>query len=545
MNNNLNIVEALSQIAREKNVDRELVVQTLIDALISAAKKRYGNTDNYEVEFDPDSGHMAVLARKTVVDEVDEPELEIDLEEARQLDEQAQLGAVVFERLNLADFGRNAIQTAKQILIQRVREAERERIYEEFSGRVSQVEAGTVQQISHGDIILSLGRAEGAIPLKDQIRRERYRQGDTVRGYIYQVLKSSRGPQVLLSRTHPEFLRKLFALEVPEIAEGIVRIHAVAREPGERAKIAVSSNDERVDPVGACVGVKGSRVQAIVRELSGERIDIVPWIQEPEVFIGRALSPANVLRVILDQRRRHATVLVEEEQLSLSIGRAGQNSRLAVQLTGWGFDIITEEDYQKRRVRVERSQEELRRLPSVSELIALSLATSGFMSIRAIGEADVESLQHVPGLEGSAGGALREEARAYVVEAEARGEKLRSADFSYASPEEEELAVEDAGAPGSVVVPAGEGAAAADEPAADPEAESGAPAGDPAATEGDASAGAAGTVDGEPAAAEALALSVPESGAGEQGSEPTVAPSGESAPAAGGDADVATDSQDS
>lgn len=446
MNNNLNIVEALGQIAREKNVDRDLVVQTLTEALVSAAKKRYGNTDNYEVELDPDTGHMAVLARKTVVEDVGEPELEIDIEEARQLDKQAQLGAVVFERLNLADFGRNAIQTAKQILIQRVREAERERIYEEFSGRVSQIESGTVQQISHGDIVLNLGRAEAAIPLKDQIRRERYRQGDTVRGYIYQVLKSSRGPQVLLSRTHPEFLRKLFSLEVPEISEGIVQIHAVAREPGERAKIAVSSNDERVDPVGACVGVKGSRVQAIVRELSGERIDIVPWIQEPEVFIGRALSPANVSRVILDQRRRHAAVIVEEEQLSLSIGKAGQNSRLAVQLTGWGLDIITEEEYQKRRVRVERSQEELRRLPSVSELIALSLATSGFMSVRAIAEADVEHLQNVPGLEGGAGGALREEARAYVVEADARGEKLRSADFGHGSPEDEEEEMEAAAA---------------------------------------------------------------------------------------------------
>jgi len=470
MNNNLNIVEALGQIAREKNVDRDLVVQTLTDALISAAKKRYGNTDNYEVELDPDTGHMAVLARKTVVEEIGEPELEIELEEARQIDKQVQLGAVIFERLNLADFGRNAIQTAKQILIQRVREAERERIYEEFSGRVSQIESGTVQQISHGDIILNLGRAEAAIPLKDQIRRERYRQGDTVRGYIYQVLKSSRGPQVLLSRTHPEFLRKLFALEVPEIAEGIVQIHAVAREPGERAKIAVSSNDERVDPVGACVGVKGSRVQAIVRELSGERIDIVPWIQEPEVFIGRALSPAAVSRVILDQRRRHAAVIVEEEQLSLSIGKAGQNSRLAVQLSGWGLDIITEEEYQKRRVRVERSQEELRRLPSVSELIALSLATSGFMAIRSIAEADVEHLQHVPGLEGGAGGALREEARAYVTEAEARGEKLRPADFGHGSPEDEideapvaETAAADAATGETDVAAADTGAAVAEE----------------------------------------------------------------------------------
>lgn len=435
--NNLNVVEALTQIAREKNVARELVVETLSEALVSAAKKRYGNADNFEVEVNAETGHMAVRARKTVVEEALEPELQIELDEARQIDKQAQLGSVVFEELSLADFGRNAIQTAKQILVQRVREAERVRVYEEFSGRVSQVESGTVQQISHGDIILNLGRAEAAIPLKEQIRRERYRQGDTVRGYIFAVLKSSRGPQVLLSRTHPEFLRKLFAIEVPEIAEGIVRIHAVAREPGERAKIAVSSNDERVDPVGACVGVKGSRVQAIVRELSGERIDIVPWVEDAELFISRSLSPATVTRVITDQRRHRAAIIVEEEQLSLAIGRAGQNSRLAVQLTGWGLDIVSDEEHQRRRVKVEESQEELRRLPNVSELIGLSLATSGYMSIRAIAETDAQSLQTVPGLEGDGGAHLLQSARDYVARAEAEGESLRSASFGHDSPDSE------------------------------------------------------------------------------------------------------------
>ena len=448
--NNLNIVEALTQVAREKNVDREMVIETLTDALVSAAKKRYGNTENFEVQLDPDTGSMAVLARKTVVDEVNEPELEMELEEARMLDEEAQLGSVVFEELNLADFGRNAIQAAKQILVQRVREAERERIYHEFSGRVAQIESGTVQQISHGDIVMNLGRAEAAIPLKEQIRRERYRQGDTIRGYIYEVLQSTRGPQVLLSRTHPEFLRRLFVLEVPEISEGIVEIHAVAREPGERAKIAVSSNDERVDPVGACVGVKGSRVQAIVRELSGERIDIVPWIDEPEVFIGRALSPATVNRVILDHRRHHASVVVDQDQLSLSIGRSGQNSRLAVQLTGWGLDIITDDEYQSRRVILEESQEELRRLPGVSELIALSLATSGFFSIRAVAESDVPMLATVPGVEGEAEG-LKLSAEEYVSAALARGETLRGVTLEEVQPapveEVPEEAVDEDGTP--------------------------------------------------------------------------------------------------
>ena len=452
---NLNIIEALGQIAREKNVDREMVIETLSDALVSAAKKRYGNADNFEVQIEPDSGRMTVLARKTVVEEVAEPELEINLDGAHEIDDQAQLGSVVFVELDLAAFGRNAIQTAKQILIQRVREAERERIYEEFAGRIAQVDSGVVQQISHGDIILNLGRAEAVIPLKEQIRRERYRQGDTVRGYIFEVLKSARGPQVLLSRTHPELLRKLFATEVPEIAEGIVKIHAVAREPGERAKIAVSSNDERVDPVGACVGIKGSRVQAIVRELSGERIDIVPYIDEADIFIARALSPATVSRVITDERRHHAQVIVDEDQLSLAIGKSGQNSRLAVQLTGWGIDLITDEEYQRRLRRLEESKVELRLLEGVSELISLSLATSGFISIRGIAEAEVDMLRTVAGMEGAGEATrLKEHAVAYVEQAEAQDEALRPASLEELESEErateqirlKQLAIEEAAA---------------------------------------------------------------------------------------------------
>ena len=415
--NNLSIVEALGQIAREKNVDRELVVQTLADALISAAKRRYGNTENYEVEIDPTQGRMEVFAKMTVVEEVLEPSMEMSLEDAQEIEPDAQLGSVLRHKLDFADFGRNAIQTAKQILIQRVREAERERIYDEFIGRVGTIESGTVQQISHGDIVLNLGRAEAAVPYKEQIRRERYRQGDAVRGLIYEVLKSSRGPQVLLSRTHPEFLRKLFAIEVPEISEGIVDIHGVAREPGERAKIAVSTSDERVDPVGACVGIKGSRVQAIVRELSGERIDIVPWIDEPDIFITRALSPATVTRCITDSRRKHAVVIVEEDQLSLAIGKGGQNTRLAVQLTGWGLDIITQDQYQERRAKQDKYQQVFQQIPGISELIALSLTTSGFDSITSIVEADLELLQTVPGLEeATAASGVREAATQYLSE---------------------------------------------------------------------------------------------------------------------------------
>jgi len=441
---NLSIVEALGQIAREKNVDREMVVQTLKDALVSAAKRRYGNTENYFAEVDPQTGSMEVVAHMRVVEEVEEPSAEITLEDALEIDRSAQLGGVVVNKLNFADFGRNAIQTAKQILIQRVREAERERIYEEFIGRVGIIESGTVQQISHGDIVLNLGRAEAAIPYREQIRRERYRQGDAVRGYIYEVLKSSRGPQVLLSRSHPEFLRKLFSIEVPEIAEGIVQIHGVAREPGERAKIAVSTSDERVDPVGACVGVKGSRVQTIVRELSGERIDIVPWIDEPQIFIERALSPANVSRVITDNRRKHAIVLVDEDQLSLAIGKSGQNSRLAVQLTGWGLDIITEPQYQERRARQELVQQLLHKIPGVSELIALSLTTSGFDSIRSVAEATLELLRTVPGLEEEeAARTLRSAAENFLVEHGPDVDKIEEPVVSAESAEESGQAEEE------------------------------------------------------------------------------------------------------
>jgi transcription termination/antitermination protein NusA len=424
---NISIVEALGQIAREKNVDRELVVQTLKDALVSAAKRRYGGAENYHAEIDSQTGAMEVVTHLNIVEDVVDPGLEISLEDAQEIDVDAQIDTVLIKELDFADFGRNAIQTAKQILIQRVREAERERIYEEFIGRVGQIESGTVQQISHGDIVLNLGRAEAAIPYKEQIRRERYRQGDVVRGYIYEVLKSSRGPQVLLSRSHPEFLRKLFSIEVPEIAEGIVQIHGVAREPGERAKIAVSTNDERVDPVGACVGVKGARVQTIVRELSGERIDIVPWIDEPQIFIGRALSPANVSRVITDSRRKHATVLVDDDQLSLAIGKSGQNSRLAVQLTGWGIDIITEAQYQSRRAKQELIQQLFRKLPDVSELISLSLATSGFDSIRSIAESTLEMLKTVPGLEDeNTARTLRDSAEKFLEEFGAAADVIES-----------------------------------------------------------------------------------------------------------------------
>ncbi|MBT3603229.1 MAG: transcription termination factor NusA, partial [Candidatus Latescibacteria bacterium] len=319
---NYEVLEALRQIAQEKNVNRDLVVETLEVGLISAAKKRFGLGDNVEVTFDNGSGEILVEAIKDVVadDEIEDPGLQMPLSEAQEINPTVEVGTQIREPLPFEAFGRNAIQTAKQVLVQRVREAERDKIHEDYQGRIGEIISGTVQQISRGDILINLGRTEAVVPLKEQIRKERYRQGDPIRAYVVNVLRTAKGPQVLLSRTHPGFLDKLFQLEVPEIYEGTIEVKAVAREPGERAKIAVHSNDARIDPVGACVGMKGSRVQAVVRELSNERIDIVPWSEDEAIFLSRALSPAVVKRVVIDRRERRMSAIVDDDQLSLAIG---------------------------------------------------------------------------------------------------------------------------------------------------------------------------------------------------------------------------------
>ena len=348
---NYEVLEALNQIAQEKNVDKGLVIETLKVGLQSAAKKRYGGGDNIEVEVDPDDGKINIFAVLEVVEdpnEAEDPLQAVSLARAQEIDPKAEIGSTVRETLNVSEFGRNAIQTAKQILVQRVREAERDRIFDDFQARIGEIITGTVQQVSRGEVYVNLGRTEAVLPLKEQIRKEKYRQGDTIRAYVSDVLKTTKGPQVVISRTHPKFLEKLFQFEVPEIYEGLVEIKSVAREPGERSKIAVASKEERIDPVGACVGMKGSRVQAIVRELSNERIDIVPWNEDEAMFLSRALSPAKVVRVAVDRKEHRMAALVQEDQLSLAIGKSGQNARLASQLTGWHIDILTEEEYQER-----------------------------------------------------------------------------------------------------------------------------------------------------------------------------------------------------
>lgn len=413
---NYEVLEALRQIAQEKNVNRELVIETLEQGLISAAKRRFGTGDNVEVNIDHDSGEIAVEAVKEIVadDEVEDAGLQVGLTQARETDAMANVGGTVRQRLNFADFGRNAIQTARQVLVQRVREAEREKIYEDYQGRVGEIISGTVQQISRGDILINIGRAEAVIPLKEQIRKERYRQGDPIRAYLLDVLRSARGPQVVLSRTHPGFLERLFQLEVPEIYEGVIEIKAASREPGERAKIAVHSNDARIDPVGACVGMKGSRVQAVVRELSNERIDIVPWSEDEAIFLSRALSPATVRRVVIDRREKRMSAIVDEDQLSLAIGKAGQNARLAAQLTGWNVDTMTESRYEEIQIERQATTVPLSEVPGAGQVTRDRLEAAGISSANDLVSVSLAALLDVPGIGEATAEKLRETARELV-----------------------------------------------------------------------------------------------------------------------------------
>lgn len=425
---NYEIIEALRQIAQEKNVSRDLVIETLEIGLISAAKKRFNTGDNVEVEIDQTSGGIRVLAEKDVVadGEMEDPGLEIELSSAQEINPDATSGGKIKEELPFADFGRNAIQTAKQILVQRVREAERERIFEDYQGRVGEIISGTVQQISRGDVLVNMGRTEAIVPLKEQIRKERYRQGDPIRAILVNVLRTSKGPQVVLSRTHSNLLIKLFQVEVPEIYEGVIEIKAVAREPGERAKIAVRSNDPRIDPVGACVGMKGSRVQAVVRELSNERIDIVPWTDDEAIFLSRALSPAQIKRVVVDRRNKQMAAIVDDDQLSLAIGKSGQNARLASQLTGWKVDILTETRHAEIRGEKEATIVHLADVGGIGKVMRERLQEYGVQTANDLIEVPLDRLTTVPGLGESTASKIQDASRALVVvKVEAYREEMR------------------------------------------------------------------------------------------------------------------------
>ncbi len=395
---NTGVLEALRRIAREKQLDGSLLVEALEAGLMSAARKKYGPAAEIEVLIDDESDTLVVFLHKSVVEDPTDAITEIDIEEAKELDGTAELGDVMRVEVPLDDFGRNAIQAAKQIVVQRVREAEREQIYEEFQDRIGEIVTGDVQQIERGGIVVNLGRTEALLPSREQIRRERYRQGDRVRAYLLSVEKTTKGPQIILSRTHPNFLKKLFRMEVPEIYDGVVEIMGIAREAGGRSKVAVVSHDERVDPVGACVGVKGSRIQTIVRELSGEKIDIVPHNLDTSVLVSRALNPAKVSRTVINEAEHLVKVIVPDDQLSLAIGKGGQNARLAAKLTGWKIDIVGETEH-SRELDIELQQRvNVSELPGVGPKLAASLAVVGYRHVQDLDGVSTEDLLRVDGI---------------------------------------------------------------------------------------------------------------------------------------------------
>ena len=394
-----NVLDALAMITREKNISRNVVIESLVAGLQSAARKKVGAEANIDARVDEVSGEMTVEQVKVVAAEVEDEDLEISLEDARrQFGASVQPGDEVRWELPLDQFGRNAILVAKQILVQKVREAERMRVFETFKDRLNDIIIGNIQQIDRGNVLVSYERVEALLPYREQIRGETLQQGHPVTAFIIEVLDNAKGPQIILSRTHPGFLKRLFEKEVPEIQDGIVEIKAVAREPGTRSKIAVVSHDERVDAVGSCVGMKGSRVQAVTRELFGERIDIVPWSAEPSLLISRALSPAEVSTIILDEDAREATVVVNEDQLSKAIGKEGKNVRLAAKLTEWKIDLVSSREYHiRQRVRQEVSLD-LEEMSGVSEKVANALREAGFETIQSLAEADPEALLDVKGV---------------------------------------------------------------------------------------------------------------------------------------------------
>lgn len=415
------LLAVIAQIQREKGIQSEKIIKAVESALLTAAKKRYGSADNIQITINPETGDIEAYYIKKIVEQVTDPKLEISLEEAKQMDENAEIGDEIGSPIDMADFGRIAAQTAKQVIFQRVREAELEAVYKEYSVRQGEIISGMIVGQERRNYIVDLGKTEALLPYTEQVPRETYRRGDRIRAYLLEVKPSAKGPQLILSRSHPDFVAKLFELEVPEIAEKIVEIKGVVREPGDRTKIAVSSNDPAVDPVGACVGVKGSRVQAVVRELRGEKIDIIAWTQDPRTFIGEALSPAVIDKVGINENEKSALVVVADQQLSLAIGKKGQNVRLAAKLTGWKIDIMSETEYDKARAKerdkeiseaIAQTQKEqqvkeekesqiasapgLMDLPGIGEKIAESLKDHGFDTLEKIAAAAVKDLTQVP-----------------------------------------------------------------------------------------------------------------------------------------------------
>jgi transcription termination/antitermination protein NusA len=411
-NMNYELMEAMAQIAREKSVDKAILVETLEAGLLSAGRKRFGPNANIEVRFDEGSGRIVMRLKRSVVEDADDLGLQVDLAEARTIEPDIKIGQELVQELSLEELGRNAIAAAKQVLVQRVREAERERIYEDYHDRVGEMVRGTVQQVDRGNIYVKLDRSEAILPPREQIARDRYHQGDHIKAFIIAVDKLARGPQIILSRTHPEFLRRLFEAEVPEVAEKIIELKGIAREPGSRAKVSVLSNDDKIDAVGACVGIKGSRVQAIVRELGGEKIDIVPFSQDPVVFVTRALSPAKVLEAQVVEADQKILVTVADDQLSLAIGKGGQNARLAAKLTGWKIDLISKSERERQREFERKVRIDIEELQGAGPKLREKLIREGIETVQDLLKTPLTELLAIQGVGEKTAEKLLEEARA-------------------------------------------------------------------------------------------------------------------------------------
>ncbi len=408
-------------VAREKGIDRDQVLEAMEQAIQKAGRSKYGQEHDIRATIDRKSGEISLARYVEVVEEVENEFTQTTLEDAHRRDPSAEVGSFLIDELPPIDFGRIGAQSAKQVIVQKVREAERERQFEEYKDRVGEIVNGIVKRVEFGNVTVDLGRAEAVMRRDEVIPREHFKRGDRVRAYIYDVRREQRGPQIFLSRTHPQFMARLFSQEVPEIYDGIIEINAVARDPGSRAKIGVHSNDGSIDPVGACVGMRGSRVQAVVAELQGEKIDIIPWSHDPATFVVNALAPAEVTKVVLDEESGKIEVVVPDDQLSLAIGRRGQNVRLASMLTGWDIDILTEEEESERRqaeftARSERFIEAL----DVDDVIARLLVTEGFTKVEEVAFVPVEELASIEGFDAEVAEELRLRARTFLDEENAR-----------------------------------------------------------------------------------------------------------------------------
>jgi N utilization substance protein A len=432
--NRLELLQIADAVAREKSIDRSIVITAMEDAIAKAARSRYGGETDVHAEINAKTGELRLARHMLVVDSVENSSNQIGIDEARRQNPAAQVGDTIADTLPPLEYGRIAAQSAKQVIVQKVREAERDRQYQEYKDRIGDIVNGTVKRVEYGNVVVDLGRGEAIVRRDEMLPRETMRNGDRLRAFIYDVRREPRGPQIFLSRTHPQFMAKLFAQEVPEIYDGIVEVKAVARDPGSRAKIAVISRDSSVDPVGACVGMRGSRVQAVVNELQGEKIDIIPWSQDIATFVVNALAPAEVAKVVLDEDRERIEVVVPDQQLSLAIGRRGQNVRLASQLTGWDIDILTEqEESERRQAEFEKRTKIFMEALNVDEVVGQLLASEGFTSVEELALVDQKELAGIEGFDEETAGELQTRASDHLAKLEAELDAKRR-----------ELGVEDA-----------------------------------------------------------------------------------------------------